>query len=463
MGNTVGSSLRFLRDTITSIVQGHMTVGSSGIWQQRDYSVMGFDAFNKKMDGDMAALLANSHLSEFFVAVLAEAEKLGADKTLPVFELLKQRKFAEWNKACADLVASNLPVGDGVAKNAQFLSLINGYQGKYAVPELVGQNDTRLLIKNAPRVGSEQLLRRLFAIDGQVLYNPFGGFFLAKIQDLPYMVKFWLLLRNIVEVVPRMKAGEDVTINYFAQLFGIKSADGMNLYDGLQNATQELWHCKFQAEAMDLEQKMRKEDTLRLGNCLEEIVVAHPHEFSLDDFGPTHLLWSSKILSSIELKEVKMSPEYKAKVVDQWLQKGTSSLLLDWIQKVREVKGFQCVILEGSDNCAGVHPGVIFTEETRADTSIKWTDTLQKFTQFQVEDAHADVVTEVQRAFPGKPVRIQGGFGVLEKEVDGAFANLCAQLGLKLNNVAATFGSCAWLTWAKGNTRSYEMGLADQN
>merc|ERR1719161_2898343 len=99
---------------------------------------------------------------------------------------------------------------------------------------------------------------------GKVLYNPFGGFFLQKIQELPYVIKFWLVLRNIAEVAPRMKAGEDVTINYFAQLFTVKADGGKNLYVGLQEATQELWGCQFQAEAMDLEQKMRKTDEAKL-------------------------------------------------------------------------------------------------------------------------------------------------------------------------------------------------------
>merc|ERR1719235_2316395 len=155
-----------------------------------------------------------------------------------------------------------------------------------------------------------------------------------------------------------------------------------------------------------------------------------------------------------------MSAEMKARIVDQMLAEGKASLLVDWIAKVELVGDFQCLVLEGSDNCAGMHPGVIFTDETRANTSLNWTAQLQKYTQDQVEDAHADVVEKIQSTFPGKPVHIQGGFGVLEKEVDGALASLCTQLGQA--NVASTFGSSAWLTWAKGKTRSSEMGLADQ-
>merc|ERR1719379_378265 len=106
----------------------------------------------------------------------------------------------------------------------------------------------------------------------------------------------------------------------------------------------------------------------------------------------------------------------KAKVVDQMLAEGKSCLLADWIAKVEIIKDFKHIVLEGSDNCAGVHPGVIFTEETRANTKLQWTAQLQKYTQDQVEDAHADVVQKIQCTFRGKPVLIQGGFGVLEKE-----------------------------------------------
>merc|ERR1712224_517910 len=134
-----------------------------------------------------------------------------------------------------------------------------------------------------------------------------------------------------------------------------------------------------------------------------------------------------------------------------------SDLLEEWIKKVKQLDFVQSVVLEGSDNCGGAHPGVIFTDETRSNQSLQWADHLQRYTQIRVEDAHANVVEKVQRAFSGKPVRIQGGFGVLDKEVDSAFASVCAQLGQ--GNVASTFGSSAWLTWAKGRTRLSEMGL----
>merc|ERR1719162_352166 len=147
----------------------------------------------------------------------------------------------------------------------------------------------------------------------------------------------------------------------------------------------------------------------------------------------------------------------KANIVDQHLQEGESAKLTEWIRKVGKVKDFRRIVLEGSDNCGGKHPGVIFTDETRSNKSIPWVADLQKYTQVQVEEAHADVVEKIQSAFPDKTVCIQGGFGVLEKEVDGALASLCAQLGQ--GNVPATLGSSAWLTFAKGNTRSTEMGL----
>jgi hypothetical protein len=441
--------------------------------QQSDYSVdvAEVDDFLKTRDSAMTLLL--SHLTDFIggatqdmdvdgedqpsKTVLAEAARLG-EQDLPVYKLLSENKLAEFIKGCADFIENALPVGAGLSQKAKFKTVINGYQGKYAIPKLAGLNDKRLIIKNAPIVGSEQLLRRIFDFDGKALYNPFGGFFLAKIQSLPYVVKFWLLLCNIIEVIPRNKAGEDVTINYFAQLFPIEAGSGKNLYDGLQEATSALWGCKFRAEAMDLEQKMRKTEEARLRAAMEAVALAQKVQLSFDDFGPSHLAWTSKVLKDMTLNEVKMAAEMKAKIVDQYLQEGESSLLTQWIQKVCEIKFFFRIVLEGSDNCAGVHPGVIFTDETRSDKSIPHAAQLEKYTQVQVEEAHAAVVERIQSAFPEKTVCIQGGFGVIEKEVDPALASLCAQLGQ--GNVAATLGSSAWLTFAKGYTRSTEMGLA---
>jgi len=206
---------------------------------------------------------------------------------------------------------------------------------------------------------------------------------------------------------------------------------------------------------MDLDQKMRKTDEARLRARMEEVVLAHDYEFSFDDFGATHLAWASESLHKMKLREIKMSPETKAKVVDQWLE-GNTSLLAEWMHKVESVGGFHRMVLEGSDNCAGAHPGVIFTEETRSNASLAWAAQLQKYTQTQVEEAHASVAEEIQISFPGKAVCIQGSYGVLEKDVDVALVSLCDRLGQ--GNLAPTLGSGAWLTFAKGQTRSSEMG-----
>jgi len=449
--------------------------------QKPDYSLQGVEDFQKTTDS--AVILLVGRLTDFIPDVLAEtgdclsaptetvdtSTLLARNDVVDMCTLLTQRNFAEWNKACTEFTASTLPMGVGVCKEANFCSLVNGYQGKYKVPALKGHNENRRhLIKSAHRAGSEQLLRRLFEIDGKVIYNPFGGLFLGGIQDLPYVVKFWLVLRNIAEVAPRMKSGEDVTINYFAQLFAVKADDGRNLYAGLQEATQELWGCRFQPEAMDLEQKMRKTDEANLLSHMEEVVLDHSYEFSFDDFGTKHLAWFSQKLQMMKLKEVKMSAEMKANVVDQLLQ-GESTLLAEWMAMVAKIGDFKCVVLEGSDNCGGKHPGVIFTDETRAAAAAAIAaapaekspaypaEHLQKYTQDQVEDAHASLVEKIQSAFPEKTVYVQGGFGVLEKEVDGAFANVCAKLGE--SNVAPKLGSTAWLTWANGKQRSTEMGL----
>jgi len=295
---------------------------------------------------------------------------------------------------------------------------------------------------------------------GKVVYNPYGGFFLAKIQELPFVLKFWVVLRNIVEVVPRMLAGEDVTINYFAQLFVIKSESGKNLYTGLQEVTKKLWGCKFQAEAMDLEQKgARKAPLEEIRASLEEVVLAHEYEFSFDDFGENHVAWVSDLLPKMKLKCVKMSAEKKAQIVNQWVESGKSPLLDAWLEKVNQIADLNHVILEGSDNCAGPHPGVIFTADTIANDKLPWKDHLQKYTQEQVEIAHANIASTIIKALPEKPLWVQGGFGITENAVDGAFATLMKEIGQ--GNLAAPFGSCAWLTWAKGTTRSTEMGLAE--
>jgi hypothetical protein len=304
-------------------------------------------------------------------------------------------------------------------------------------------------------------------------YNPFGGFFLAKIQEVPYVIKLWLVLRNIVEAVPLIQAGEDVTINYFAQLFVLKAKtgektekgvpvsifEGENLFTCLQGVTKEIYKIqKFQVEAMDVEQKMRKVDQAKVKESLEEVVVGNEDfAFSFDDFGPAHLAWGSDKAPKMKLKEVKMSAEMKAKIVDETL-KGESKLLDEWMKNVKTLGDFKSVILEGSDNCAGAHPGVIFTDETKVNDKLQWKDQLAKYTQAQVEEAHANVVEKIQSAFPGKIVCIQGGFGVLEKEVDEAFATVCKQLGQP--NVGSSMGSGAWLSWAKGDKRSKEMGLS---
>eukprot|EP00746_Dinoflagellata_sp_MGD_P154684 gnl/MRDRNA2_/MRDRNA2_84977_c0_seq1.p1 gnl/MRDRNA2_/MRDRNA2_84977_c0~~gnl/MRDRNA2_/MRDRNA2_84977_c0_seq1.p1 ORF type:complete len:459 (-),score=90.31 gnl/MRDRNA2_/MRDRNA2_84977_c0_seq1:346-1722(-) len=449
------SHLKLAHPCLTCWFQWFKASTMQPVVQQPDYNIAGVEAFQKSMDCAMMLLL-NSLKSDFILAVLSVADGLGEAQDLPIHKMLAERNFAEWNRACADFVATTLPVAAGLSPDVKFCGLINGYQGKYTVPNLQGRDERRLVIKNAPRVGSEQLLRRLFVINGKIVYNPFGGFFLAKIQELPYVVKFWMVLRNITEATPKRQMGEDVTINYFAQLFNVKAANGKNLYDGLQDTVQELWGRRFHAEAMDLEQKIRKSDEAVLRASLEELVLAHDYEFSFDDFGPSHLAWASEYLPKMKLEEVKMSAEMKAKVVDQSLQ-GQSSLLEDWMQKVGKIGDFKCVVLEGSDNCAGAHPGVIFTDETRSNQGIAWASQLQKYTQAQVEDAHANVVQKIQSVFPQKMICIQGGYGVIEKQVDVSFANLCAKLGQ--GNVATTLGSTAWLTWAKGNTRSNEMGL----
>ena len=96
-----------------------------------------------------------------------------------------------------------------------------------------------------------------------------------------------MVIVNIVEVAPRALRGEDVTINYFCQLFPVCSA-GKNLYDCLQEGCKKTWGFRFHAEAMDLEQSVRKCDEARLRTCMENVVLEHKYEITLDDFGPKH-------------------------------------------------------------------------------------------------------------------------------------------------------------------------------
>jgi cold shock CspA family protein len=420
---------------------------------------------------DSGTIASAGKLTDFIEAVVEQGKSVGDETDKEIYTLLQGKKFPEWNEACKSFTATELPVGAALSKDAQFGGFINGYQGKYQIPDLKDQKEKARLIKDASRVASEQLLRRYFTVDGKLQYNPFGGFFLAKIQDVPYVIKFWLVLRNIVEAIPLIQAGEDLTINYFAQLFVLKAKtgekteegktvsifEGENLFTCLQAVMNEIYKIeKFQVEAMDVEQKMRKVDQVKVKEALEEVVVGNEDfAFSFDDFGPAHLAWGSDKAPKMKLKEVKMSAEMKGKIVDETLN-GESKLLDEWMKKVKTLGDFKSVILEGSDNCAGVHPGVIFTDETKVNDKLPWKDHLAKYTQAQVEDAHAEVVEKIQGAFPGKVVCIQGGFGVLEKEVDEALATVCKQLGQ--TNVGPTLGSGAWLSWAKGDKRSQEMG-----
>jgi len=205
--------------------------------QQPDYNVTGVNVFQESLAA-ATSLLAHKLLPDFVPAVLAEAELFEGKSDLSIYTLLLEGNLEQWNQACADFIATTLPVKANLSKDVVFLALINAYQGKYMLPYLVGEGCKPRRIKQARRVGSEQLLRRLFSVDGNVLYNPFGGFFLQKIQDIPLVLKFWLVLHNIAEVAPRMKLGEDVSINYFARLFPVKSPDGRNLYDALQDASK---------------------------------------------------------------------------------------------------------------------------------------------------------------------------------------------------------------------------------
>jgi hypothetical protein len=434
-----------------------MALASVKVVQHADYSLDSLDEWEKFVDS--GTITAAGKLTDFIEAVVEQGKSVGDDAELPIYTLLTEKKFSEWNEACKTFTATQLPVGAALSKDAQFGGFINGLQGKYQIPDLKDQKEKARLIKSATRVASEQLLRRYFTVDGKLHYNPFGGFFLAKIQEVPYVIKFWLVLRNIVEAVPLIQAGEDLTINYFAQLFVLKAKTGENLFTCLQGVMKEIYKIqKFQVEAMDVEQKMRKVDQAKVKESLEEVVVGNEDfAFSFDDFGPAHLAWGSDKAPKMKLKEVKMSAEMKGKIVDETLN-GESKLLDEWMKKVKTLGDFKSVILEGSDNCAGAHPGVIFTDETKVNDKLPWKDHLAKYTQAQVEDAHADVVEKIQTAFPGKVVCIQGGFGVMEKEVDEAFATVCKQLGQP--NVGSSMGSGAWLSWAKGDKRSKEMGLS---
>ena len=85
--------------------------------------------------------------------------------------------------------------------------------------------------------------------------------------------------------------------------------------------------------------------------------------------------------TSFFLKEVKMSAEMTAKVVHELLR-GGSPLLTEWIEKVKTIGGMRDgLVVEGSENAAGLHPGVIFTEDTRADKSNEHHTHLNQWTQ----------------------------------------------------------------------------------
>ena len=113
---------------------------------------------------------------------------------------------------CKDVMPLLLEMCARLSPQATFAHLVNGYQGKYEIPQLEGKQLTRGLLKDCKRRGSEQLLRRMFEIDGKAVYNPFGGDFLRKIQGMPLVLEFWVVLRNIIEVIIQ-KPHEEVTIN----------------------------------------------------------------------------------------------------------------------------------------------------------------------------------------------------------------------------------------------------------
>ena len=430
-------------------------------------NISSLNGFMEKKSQALQQIMETEAMEGMVEAILEEGISSGEKQTeedKQIMKLFEDKNFHAWSESCSARCMAFLNPTEFLKAGVKCTAFVNGYQGQYEVEKATEACEDviawyRQKAKEAPKMGAEQLLRRVFEVDGKWIFNPFGGTFLNRIQELPLIVKFWIVLGNIVEAVSKTLKGDTVDINYFAQLFPINNDKGTNLFTALLNAVSTLWGTSFTAEAMDLETKLPCRDKARLQAALEGLVEKHEYKFKFDDFGPDHLAFDSTKLSQMKILAVKMGPNMKAVVVQEILQNDESNTHAEWMAKVNQIGDVKVLVLEGSDNCAGHHPGMIFTDETKSNCHLAWKDFLAEFSQEQVENANAKLVHTVFSRCSDKRVFLQGGFGVLTEEVDEDVMTSLVALGQR--NVPETFGSTAWSSWnhPEGSLRKHYPGL----